>query len=165
MNTGLLIKKLREERNITQEELATALGYSHKSSINKIESGKADISKTKLLKIAEFFNVSPSFLITGETLEAKFNKMFECEKLSKEVKLFENIEKLYGRKIADFLNDFMSLNTLGQEKVEDYITDLLALKRYKSEQKIAEEIQQEETAEYTRELQYKYNKQIQEQKE
>ena len=45
---GSLIKRKREELGLSQEELARILGYKHKSSINKIELGLADVPRTKV---------------------------------------------------------------------------------------------------------------------
>lgn len=65
MSMGETIKKLRIEKGMTQEELASAVGYSHKSSINKIEQGKADISQPKIAAIARVLGVTPDCLFFG----------------------------------------------------------------------------------------------------
>ncbi|WP_250277407.1 helix-turn-helix domain-containing protein [[Clostridium] colinum] len=62
---GERIKTLREEKGITQDELATKLGYTSRSSIAKIESGKTDISQSKVKEIAEILNTTTSYLIDG----------------------------------------------------------------------------------------------------
>mgnify|MGYP000299656556 CR=1 FL=1 len=46
-NLGQKIKKRREELGLSQEDLAKILGYKHKSSINKIELGAADVPRAK----------------------------------------------------------------------------------------------------------------------
>lgn len=63
MTIGQRIKKLREERGMTQEELAKVLGYSHKTSISKIESDERNLTQPKIKAIAEIFDVSPSALL------------------------------------------------------------------------------------------------------
>ena len=65
MGMGDIIKELRIKRGMTQEELAEAVGYSHKSSINKIEQGKTDISQPKIAAIAEALGVTPDYLFYG----------------------------------------------------------------------------------------------------
>ena len=62
MDMGRIIKELREVNDLTQEQVAAALGYSHKSSINKIEMGKADLPTSKIKEFADFFKVSPAYL-------------------------------------------------------------------------------------------------------
>lgn len=63
MTIGKRIKKLREERGMTQEEMATILGYKHKTSISKIESDERNLTQPKIKAIAEIFGVSPSALL------------------------------------------------------------------------------------------------------
>ena len=41
---GQKIKKIRKDRGLTQQEFADSLGYAHKSTINKIESGQEAMS-------------------------------------------------------------------------------------------------------------------------
>lgn len=50
---GDLIKQKREQLGLSQEELARILGYKHKSSINKIELGLADVPRTKVPAFAK----------------------------------------------------------------------------------------------------------------
>jgi len=63
MSVGKKIKSLREEKGMSQSELAKAVGYKTRSSITKIESGESDPSQKMLLKIANALEVSPSELI------------------------------------------------------------------------------------------------------
>ncbi|MFS0864093.1 helix-turn-helix transcriptional regulator [Fredinandcohnia sp. 179-A 10B2 NHS] len=51
------IKQLREQANITQEELAKRIGVS-RIHMNKMENGKKPITMVKALKLAEIFNVT-----------------------------------------------------------------------------------------------------------
>lgn len=57
MKTGEIIRTLRERRGMTQEALAARLGYTDRSSIAKIETGKVDLSQTKLQLLMEIFGV------------------------------------------------------------------------------------------------------------
>lgn len=56
---GLKLKRLRTEKGISQEELAKALGYTNRSSINKIEIGRSAIPVDKISRIAQVLEVSP----------------------------------------------------------------------------------------------------------
>ena len=60
---GENIRRLREECGLTQEELATRMGYKSKSTINKIELGVNDIPQNKIVKFAECLNTSPAVLM------------------------------------------------------------------------------------------------------
>lgn len=60
------IKRLREEQNISQEELAKKSGYSNRSTITKIEKGERKPTVDKIKSIANALNVTPAYLIGWE---------------------------------------------------------------------------------------------------
>lgn len=57
------IKARRIELGLTQDELAKQMGYSSRSTINKIESGLVDITRNKIEKFATVLNVPPTYLM------------------------------------------------------------------------------------------------------
>lgn len=57
------IKLRREELGMTMDELAQKMGYKDRSSISKIESGKADIPQSKVLSFARALNTTTAYLI------------------------------------------------------------------------------------------------------
>ena len=64
------IKFLREERGMSQTELAKAAGYISRSSISKIEKGESDPSQKMLSRIAAALGVKPSELISEENAKS-----------------------------------------------------------------------------------------------
>lgn len=58
MQTGEIIRTLREKQGMSQEALAARLGYKDRSSIAKIEAGKVDLSQSKLALLSQLFHVS-----------------------------------------------------------------------------------------------------------
>ena len=60
------IRKLRKLNNWTQEELAVRMGYTDRSTIAKIESGKVDISQSKILEFARLFGVEAGELMGSD---------------------------------------------------------------------------------------------------
>ncbi len=60
------IKKMRKEKNITQEELALNIGHSSASMISKIEAGLEN----------KHYNIKQLFLIS-KVLEVPLSKLFE----------------------------------------------------------------------------------------
>lgn len=52
------IKYLRKRQEITQEDMAVFLGFSGKSSLCAVETGKSGISIENLEKLADFFGVT-----------------------------------------------------------------------------------------------------------
>lgn len=51
-NFGKRVRLRRDQLNMTQEELAKRLGFKSKTSINKIELGKQDITQSKISALA-----------------------------------------------------------------------------------------------------------------
>ena len=54
---------MRKRLGMTQEELATRMGYKSKSTINKIELGVNDIPQSKIVKFAEVLGTTPAYLM------------------------------------------------------------------------------------------------------
>lgn len=52
------LKKIREQKGTTQDEMANLLGYRHKSGYNKLENGERKISIEQAKIISDFFNMS-----------------------------------------------------------------------------------------------------------
>ena len=65
---GEIIKRFREERGWTQEELANRMGYTSKSTINKIEKNINDVNQSKIEKFAEVFNCDPTELVVTKNI-------------------------------------------------------------------------------------------------
>lgn len=61
-NIGKRIKKERERRGLSQAELGRLVGYSSRSTINKIEKGERDIPRDKVAKFAQVLDVNPAYL-------------------------------------------------------------------------------------------------------
>lgn len=61
-SVGANIKRIRIMRGMTQKELSDAIGYTDRSMIAKIETGKTDIYQSMILKIADVLRVNPILL-------------------------------------------------------------------------------------------------------
>lgn len=57
------IKKLREEKNLSQDELAKLCGYTSRSSIAKIEKGEVDLQQSKIIAFANALGTTPGKLM------------------------------------------------------------------------------------------------------
>ena len=57
------IKFYRKQHNWSQEELAKKMGYTDRSMIAKIESGKVDLAQSKIIDFAHVFGVDPGDLM------------------------------------------------------------------------------------------------------
>ena len=73
------IKQLREKHKMTQDELAHKLGYSSRSSINKIEIGRSDLPQSKISLAAKILHTDPAYLLGWEEnlkpVEHEFEKI------------------------------------------------------------------------------------------
>ncbi|RKJ18383.1 helix-turn-helix domain-containing protein [bacterium D16-50] len=63
---GKRIKEKRESLGMTQEELASKLGYKNKSSIAKIETGTNDIVQSKVVEFANILETTVAYLMGWE---------------------------------------------------------------------------------------------------
>lgn len=63
---GDRIKQRRIELGLSQDELATMLGYKSRSSINKIERDGQNLPQPKIMQIARALNVKPSYIMGWE---------------------------------------------------------------------------------------------------
>lgn len=76
---GNRIKQLREKHKMTQDELAHKLGYSSRSSINKIEIGRSDLPQSKISLAAKILHTDPAYLLGWEEnlkpVEHEFEKI------------------------------------------------------------------------------------------
>lgn len=82
------IKNRRIELGMTQSDLANKLGYADKSMIAKIESGKVDLSQSKITAFADALNIKPSDLMGWEEIDSNI----EPVKLSSSITI-----PVYGR--------------------------------------------------------------------
>ena len=63
---GLKIKHLRENKKLSQSELATLVGYKDKTAIAKVEAGKVDLPQSKISAFARELNTTTSYLFSDE---------------------------------------------------------------------------------------------------
>ena len=82
---GENILYMRKRLGMTQEELATRMGYKSKSTINKIELGINDIPQSKIVKFAEVLGTTPAHLMgwndEDDDLSPEEPKLSEGEKM------------------------------------------------------------------------------------
>lgn len=74
LGIGRRIKYYREQKNLTQQELADIMGYKSKSTIGKIETGVNDINQSTAVKFAKALNVPD---MTYNIYRHKFAKIIE----------------------------------------------------------------------------------------
>lgn len=90
-------KKIREGRmnlKFSQQQLAESVGYTDKSAISLIESGKIDIPYSKIVQFAAVIGTTPSYLVGGnkENGVLKERLLTTCRKLD-DMTIGERIKK------------------------------------------------------------------------
>ena len=68
------IKRLREEKGLSQEALAKLTGYTDRSSITKIEKGQVDLQQSKIELFAKALGTTSKDLVGWDDVETKSSK-------------------------------------------------------------------------------------------
>lgn len=76
MNFGQILKSIRNEKNITQEELAKVLNLK-RTSISGYETGRKEPDFGTLAKIADYFGVSIDFLLGRSNVKYTMDELRE----------------------------------------------------------------------------------------
>lgn len=95
MTTGELIKQRRIELGMTQEELASKMGFKTKASISRLESNDRKLPLSKLKKMAMILDIPPSRLMMwdddGLELGDKYDKDYHHQKASEGIMVQGNL--------------------------------------------------------------------------
>lgn len=125
MTIGQNIKTFRNKQGLTQSKLSELTGIAEVT-IRKYESGKITPKSKNLNRLAKGLGVSPSDL--DETLKemiSRWDIQNNTDSLSSESKMFDFMIEHYGEDVSSTINDLLSLNPEGQQKVSEYIQDLI----------------------------------------
>ncbi len=103
--TGKFIKELREEKKLSQNQLAEKLFVS-RTLVNKWESGKITITSSNLKLLSEFFNVSADEILVGERKNDQNKEMIH----NIEYKIYDENTKLRSKiKIVLYISVFIAM--------------------------------------------------------
>ena len=94
---------------MSQQELADKLGYTSRSTINKIEHDANNLRLSKIADFAKVLNTSPGYLMGWD----------------------EQPEEYYLDSIAQLINKYDRLNNEGRKQLIDYVDFLLSKEEYK----------------------------------
>lgn len=115
METGDIIKKLRNQKKITQTELGIMLGV-NTSSIQKYESGATKNLKLETIReLCHIFDVPPIVFVFPEAHEWDLKKL--------RTKKDTTLNYIFG--------EMLGVNERGQEKIIDYIFDIMSIDEYR----------------------------------
>ena len=129
---GKNLKRLRIEKGLSQEELAHALGFKNRSSINKIEIGRSNIPTDKIQKTAEVLGVSPLVLFQtdGEEIKAMIDELSLVDK--EDLEAIEAASKA-PKSMPDPLEEYFCTKTRGviRKDQSEYISPNSIIDTYK----------------------------------
>lgn len=110
MTIGEKIKKLRTEKGLSQREFASRLGYTDHTTLARAENGKVDLPTSKVKQIADFFGVTPDYLMGWR------DEPEAAGKLAADV--------LKDATLLQLVQDFQSLDTADQATVLALVSSL-----------------------------------------
>ena len=99
------IRLRRKELKMSQEELASLVGYTDRSIISRIEKGLIDLTESKIMAIAKALNITPEILVGWEDKKEE-NSNFNIDTISTDyvmVPLYESISAGYGASASEFI--------------------------------------------------------------
>lgn len=118
-----IIKILRQQKGLTQEELGSHLGVK-KSAIQKYESGAiVNLKAETIKKLCDLFDVAPSIFIYGSgSVNRFFVDTLQYRRITKKWADNDNVKEA--------IDNISRLNDFGVVKVNEYIKDLLRIEAY-----------------------------------
>ena len=130
MHIGIKIKKRRLELGISQEDLAKRVGYTSRSTINKIENGINDITQSKIIKFAEALHTTPTDLMDWDNETTPYGDH------NKNLAYFADKPELLNEYIEIIESDnlrllFDSAKELEPEDLESVLNIVVSLKKRK----------------------------------
>ncbi|HOA80130.1 MAG TPA: helix-turn-helix transcriptional regulator [Defluviitaleaceae bacterium] len=98
---GARIRELRESKKLSQEDVATKLGFSRQR-LGRIENGDVDISYATICKIADILGVLPSQITSAAEERSSLGMLFrkgDMSKINEECeKLFDILDTIYAHR-------------------------------------------------------------------
>ena len=131
---GKRVKERRLFLNLTQDELASKLGYKSRATINKIELGKNDLRRSKILNMAKILQTTPNYLL-GLPENQEEELMIAIKKLIDgqcDISKLDDDAMVEFRKLIQFETDeiewiylYRKLNERQRENAKAYIMGII----------------------------------------
>ena len=111
------IKKYRELKNMSQEELAKKVGYSNRSAIARIEKSEIDLPQSKIVAIADALGV-PAGTLMGST------EIDTDDILYAEIKAFNEVQKQMLADQIEFIKKYGNERKSRADEIRDYFDEV-----------------------------------------
>ena len=134
MTMGMYIRQLREELQMSQEELGQRLEPKvNRAAINKWETGQVEnIKRCHIQQMSKIFGVSPTELMC-------FESKYDESQISRESRIMEQVSKYFGSDTTRLMTYYLLLNKLGKEKTLEQLEDMIELKKYRNDTDVTDE--------------------------
>ena len=139
--TGDMIRKCRTEKGLTQKKLGELCGIAD-SNIRKYESGNQNPKIETLQKIADYFNVTIDFLMTGKESSEKKSELTARDERDIEKILNQTREQLLSQEGLMFdgkpaspeaVESILSAMKIGMEMAKEKNKEKYTPKKYKKD--------------------------------
>lgn len=128
------LTQLRQEKGITQDELAKEIGIS-RSAIGMYERGERRPDFETLERIADYFGVSFNFLL-GSIREYEDAQNDSLELFGYRAKALNGLNNLMRFDFDDIISSFLQLNNAGLIEAAKRIKELSFIPEYKTKKEI-----------------------------
>jgi len=116
---GKNIKKIREERGLTQQSIADLIAM-HRSNYSRVETGDRDLSIDAIGKVAKYFNLTIDQLVNLEG-DIPQEITIEDKTLVEQVKLIQGLEPEEKNMVFKMVDTFLT-----QKKFKDFFQKNIA---------------------------------------
>lgn len=125
------IKEKRKELGWSQEELAKKMGYTDRSSIAKIETGKVDLAVPKIEQFADVLGVTPSWLMGWDDEDEPSDPpSIETSRLVAH-NMQEAVDYYIGTEDGILLERIRTLDATDRQRLQGYLDAILDSDKYK----------------------------------
>lgn len=119
MNIGQNIKRIREEKGMTQQQVAELINM-HRSNYSKIESGQREISVDALNKVAKYFGMTIDQIVNFDGAIPQ-EITVEDKTLMEQVKMIQELEPDEKSMVFKMVDTFLT-----KKKFKDFFKNNVA---------------------------------------
>lgn len=120
MSLGDNIKKIREQKSVTQQQIAELISM-HRSNYSKIESGQREISVEGLNKIAKFFGMSIDQIVNFDGV-APHEVTVEDKSAMEQLKMIQQLDPEEKNMVFKMVDTFLT-----KKKFKDFFQKNVAI--------------------------------------
>lgn len=119
MSIGQNIKKIREDKNLTQQQIAELI-HMHRSNYSKIESGQRELSIDALNKIARYFGMTIDQIVNFDGAVPQ-EVTIEDKTMMEQVKMIQELEPDEKSMVFKMVDTFLT-----KKKFKDFFQKNIA---------------------------------------